>query len=44
MNYMRIKFDSDNNLPLNKVLKFNAVIILLEMFLKKMVNTIPKFF
>ena len=24
--YMKIKFDSDDNLPLNKVLKFHAVI------------------
>ena len=28
--YMKIKFDSDDNLPLNKVLKFHAVIIILR--------------
>ena len=27
--YMKIKFDSDDNLPLNKVLKFHAVIIII---------------
>ena len=28
--YMKIKFDSDDNLPLNKVLKFHAVIIIIR--------------
>ena len=27
---MKIKFDSDDNLPLNKVLKFHAVIIIIR--------------
>ena len=39
--YIKIRFDSDDNLPLNKVLKFHAVIIII---LKEMVNTILKFF
>ena len=26
---MKIKFDSDDNLPLNKVLRFHAVIIII---------------
>ena len=43
-NYMRIKFDSDDNLPLNKVLKFHAVIIIIRSVFEKMVNTILKFF
>ena len=41
---MRIKFDSDDNLPLNKVLKFHAVIIIIRSVFEKMVNTILKFF
>ena len=28
--YMKIKFDSDDNLPLNKVLKFHAVITIIR--------------
>ena len=28
--YMKIKFDSDDNLPLSKVLKFHAVIIIIR--------------
>ena len=28
--YMKIKFDSDDNLPFNKVLKFHAVIIIIR--------------
>ena len=28
--YMKFKFDSDDNLPLNKVLKFHAVIIIIR--------------
>ena len=28
--YMEIKFDSDDNLPLNKVLKFRTVIIIIR--------------
>ena len=35
-NYMRSKFTSDDDLPLNKILK-------LRMFLKKMVNTTQEF-
>ena len=34
--YMKIKFNSDDDLPLNKQLKF--------LFLKKMVNFIHKYF
>ena len=38
--YMKIKFNSDVDLPLNKLLKFR----LMTMFLKKMVNFILKYF
>ena len=37
--YMKIKFSSDYDLPLNKILKLQ----LSDLFLKKMVNTIHKF-
>ena len=29
-NYMKIKFNSDDDLPLNKLLKFHAMIILVR--------------
>ena len=37
--YMKIKFSSDYDLPLNKILKLQ----LSDLLLKKMVNTIHKF-
>ena len=42
--YMKIKFNSDDNLPLNKPLKFHNRLYLSDMFLKKMVNFICKYF
>ena len=33
--YMKIKFISDNDLPLNKPLKFHAMITIIRLFLKK---------
>ena len=36
--YMKIKFNSDDNLPLNKVLKY-PMLTLPDLFSKKMVNT-----
>ena len=43
--YMKIKFNSDDNLPLNKPLKFHNMTIAEEdLFLKKMVNFIHKSF
>ena len=33
--YAKIKFDSDDNLPLNKVLKFNGVIIIIRSVFEK---------
>ena len=42
--YMKIKFKSYDDLPLNKKLKLNMLTIThLNVFLKKMVNTIHKF-
>ena len=41
---LEIKFNSDDNLPLNKPLKFHAIIIIKICFLKKVVNSIYKFF
>ena len=45
--YMEIKFNSDDDLPLKKPLKFPMITIiclLSDLFLKKMVNFIRKFF
>ena len=41
---MKIKFNSDDNLPLNKQLKFLSVTIIVRCVLKKMVKIILKFF
>ena len=41
--YMKIKFNSDNDLSLNKQLKFMSLTVLVELLLKKMVNIILKF-
>ena len=42
--YMKIKFNSDDDLPLNKSLKFTLMTITINVFLKKMVNFIHKYF
>ena len=42
--YMKIKFNSDDYLPLNKPLKFHNMATLSDLFLKKMINFIHKFF
>ena len=42
--YMEIKFNSDDDLPLNKQLKFHNMTITIRSFLKRMVNFIRKFF
>ena len=43
--YMKIKFKSDDDLPLNKQLKFhNITITVRSVFLKKMVKFIHKYF
>ena len=41
---MRIKFDSDDNLPLNKILQFRVVAVVIRNIFEKMINTILKFF
>ena len=41
--FMKIKFDADDNLPLNKLLKLHMLAILLDLFLKKAVNFIHNF-
>ena len=41
--FMKIKFDADDNLPLNKLLKLHMLTILLGLFLKKAVNFIHNF-
>ena len=42
--HMKIRFNSDDGLPLNKPLKFHAMTIIIRSDLKKMVNFIHKFF
>ena len=42
--YMKIKFNSDDDLPLNKLIKFHLMTITIRLFLKKMVNFILKYF
>ena len=42
--YMKIKFNSDDGLPLNKPLKFHAMTIIIRSDLNKMLNFIHKFF
>ena len=42
--YMKIKFNSDDDLPLKKPLKFHLMTITKDLFLKKIVNFIHKSF
>ena len=42
--YMKIKFNSDDDLPLNKILESVYWQLLSEIFLKKTTSTILKFF
>ena len=42
--YMNIKLNSDDNLPLNKSLKFHLMTITMRSLLKKKANFIQKFF
>ena len=41
-NFMKIKFISDDNLPLNEKLKLQNLMIVIDLFLKNMVNFILK--
>ena len=42
--YMKFKFNSDDDLPLNKVLKFHNLMVIVRLLaLKKIVNSIHKF-
>ena len=40
---MKIKFNTDNNLPLNKPLKLHQLTIIVRFFLKMIVNFIRNF-
>ena len=42
--YMKIEFNSDDDLPLNKQLKFHNMTITIRSVLKKMVNLCASFF
>ena len=41
--YMKIKFNSDDELPLNKTIEIPSMIIVLDLFFMKRANIIPKF-
>ena len=41
--YMKIKLNSDDDLPLKKPLKFHSMTILSDLFLRKMINFIHRF-
>ena len=41
--YMKIKFNSDDELTLNKTIEIPSMIIVLELFLMKIANIIHKF-
>ena len=43
-NHMKIKFKSDDDLPLNKPLKFHSMTITIRSVFEKMVNFIRRFF
>ena len=42
--FIKNKFNSDDNLPLNKILKLHNLTIIVNLFLKKMENITCKFF
>ena len=42
--FKKSKFNSDDNLPLNRLLRFHNINILLDLFLVKMVNFILNYF
>ena len=42
--YMKIKFDSDDNLPLNKILKFRALTIIIRNIFGKDGKYYPQIF
>ena len=42
--FIKNKFNSDDNLPLNKILKLHNLTIIVDLFLKKMENITCKFF
>ena len=42
--YMKIKFNSDDHIPLNKVLNFPTITVIVRNILRKIVNIILRFF
>ena len=42
--YMRIKFDLDDDLPLNKMIEIHNITIVVKGFFMKITNIIHKFF
>ena len=42
-NYMKIKFNTDDNIPLNKIIYFPTITIIIRFITKKMINIILNF-
>ena len=42
-NYMKIKFNTDDNIPLNKIIYFPTITIIIRSITKKMINIILNF-
>ena len=42
-NYTKIKFNTDDNIPLNKIIYFPTITIIIRSVTKKMINIILKF-
>ena len=42
-NYMKIKFNTDDNIPLYKIIYFPTIIIIIRSVTKKMINVILNF-
>ena len=43
-NYMKIKFNTDDNIPPNKIIYFPTITIIIRSITKKMINIILNFF
>ena len=42
--FIKIKFNSDDNLPLNEIIKLHMLRVIVSLFLKKATNIIPSLF
>ena len=42
--FIKIKFNSDDNLPLNEIIKLHMLRVIVSLFLKKVTHIIPSLF